>query len=248
MRVHLHRLNQSPHGEEAPTGPRKARPDDRLRAVSSQWRWNETGVEPGNFPVLQNGAPDTIRTCDLCLRRATLYPAELRVRWGSFSPLAGDRQRAGGSFFGKGHAFESCRVRQEAVCGACRDCGDPLLPRQKSAETAAKESLWSTRPTRRLCFKAVAHLFASLSGRWLRGPWSGESRKFYPDRTDPLLGFGILEPISSNMRSKIKAPVSLIKVDARFSSCFPVSSSPAVPDRIRRSACTIRARHSGTRA
>src|SRR5258708_4558861 len=28
------------------------------------------------------GAPDTIRTCDLCLRRATLYPAELRVRWG----------------------------------------------------------------------------------------------------------------------------------------------------------------------
>jgi hypothetical protein len=31
-------------------------------------------------PVLyRTGAPDTIRTCDLCLRRATLYPAELRV-------------------------------------------------------------------------------------------------------------------------------------------------------------------------
>lgn len=31
-------------------------------------------------PVLyRSGAPDTIRTCDLCLRRATLYPAELRV-------------------------------------------------------------------------------------------------------------------------------------------------------------------------
>ena len=39
------------------------------------------------------GAPDTIRTCDLCLRRATLYPAELRVRCGSFSRLAGGRQR-----------------------------------------------------------------------------------------------------------------------------------------------------------
>src|SRR5258706_3811011 len=26
------------------------------------------------------GAPDKIRTCDLCLRRAALYPAELRVR------------------------------------------------------------------------------------------------------------------------------------------------------------------------
>ena len=30
--------------------------------------------------VNMHGAPDTIRTCDLCLRRATLYPAELRVR------------------------------------------------------------------------------------------------------------------------------------------------------------------------
>jgi hypothetical protein len=27
-----------------------------------------------------SGAPDTIRTCGLRLRRATLYPAELRVR------------------------------------------------------------------------------------------------------------------------------------------------------------------------
>src|SRR5271170_4422068 len=27
----------------------------------------------------KNGAPDRIRTCDLCLRRAALYPAELRV-------------------------------------------------------------------------------------------------------------------------------------------------------------------------
>ena len=26
-----------------------------------------------------SGAPDRIRTCDLCLRRAALYPAELRV-------------------------------------------------------------------------------------------------------------------------------------------------------------------------
>src|SRR5580658_9957466 len=35
------------------------------------------GADP---PVVETGAPDTIRTCDLCLRRATLYPAELRVR------------------------------------------------------------------------------------------------------------------------------------------------------------------------
>ena len=31
---------------------------------------------PSSVP---NGAPDTIRTCGLRLRRATLYPAELRV-------------------------------------------------------------------------------------------------------------------------------------------------------------------------
>jgi hypothetical protein len=30
---------------------------------------------------LKHGAPDRIRTCDLCLRRATLYPAELRARF-----------------------------------------------------------------------------------------------------------------------------------------------------------------------
>ena len=30
----------------------------------------------------EGGGPDTIRTCDLCLRRAALYPAELRVRNG----------------------------------------------------------------------------------------------------------------------------------------------------------------------
>jgi Shikimate dehydrogenase substrate binding domain len=28
---------------------------------------------------MSGGGPDTIRTCDLCLRRAALYPAELRV-------------------------------------------------------------------------------------------------------------------------------------------------------------------------
>ena len=32
------------------------------------------------FSGENNGAPDTIRTCDLPLRRGTLYPAELRGR------------------------------------------------------------------------------------------------------------------------------------------------------------------------
>src|SRR5437016_10794014 len=39
-------------------------------------------LQPGLLwygPLCCRGAPDTIRTCDLCLRMATLYPAELRA-------------------------------------------------------------------------------------------------------------------------------------------------------------------------
>src|SRR5882757_9695421 len=52
--------------------------------------------EGGYWDAQITGAPDTIRTCDLCLRRATLYPAELRVQWGSFSRLVWHRQRPWG--------------------------------------------------------------------------------------------------------------------------------------------------------
>ena len=38
-----------------------------------------TPLGPISCVIAVSGAPDTIRTCDLCLRRATLYPAELRV-------------------------------------------------------------------------------------------------------------------------------------------------------------------------
>jgi hypothetical protein len=67
------------------------------------------------------------------LRRATLYPAELRVRGGSFSRLAGPRQRPASAKAGKeqgpegkGHTFESCRGRQGSTCRACRDCGGSI--------------------------------------------------------------------------------------------------------------------------
>jgi hypothetical protein len=41
------------------------------------------------------GGPDTIRTCDLRLRRATLYPAELRVRPAFQYPESGPDERTG---------------------------------------------------------------------------------------------------------------------------------------------------------
>src|SRR4051812_8822166 len=53
------------------------------RAFAAQW-WHADGII-----LRKTGAPDTIRTCDLCLRRATLYPAELRVRAGHLADWAG---------------------------------------------------------------------------------------------------------------------------------------------------------------
>jgi hypothetical protein len=46
--------------------------------------------------VAKNGAPDRIRTYDLCLRRAALYPAELRVR--AIFGRSGSRRRSARSY------------------------------------------------------------------------------------------------------------------------------------------------------
>ena len=54
--------------------PSSARASDLLNRIS---RFSE-GV-PQCGAIQRCGAPDTIRTCGLRLRRATLYPAELRV-------------------------------------------------------------------------------------------------------------------------------------------------------------------------
>lgn len=48
-----------------------------------KWSQNFSSQKTKNYLIekyWKNGAPDRIRTCDLCLRRATLYPAELRVQ------------------------------------------------------------------------------------------------------------------------------------------------------------------------
>src|ERR1700681_3374757 len=46
-----------------------------------------------NVLILLSGAPEGIRTPDLCLRRAALYPAELRAREGLDSGTPAMRQR-----------------------------------------------------------------------------------------------------------------------------------------------------------
>src|SRR3546814_3678770 len=51
-----------------------------LCQLSQYLACNQTGrTRPYIGYQIENGAPDRIRTCDLCLRRAALYPAELRV-------------------------------------------------------------------------------------------------------------------------------------------------------------------------
>src|SRR5271163_4286565 len=48
--------------------------------VAHQNAWNiKRNQTISNLEGVLIGAPDRIRTCGLCLRRATLYPAELRV-------------------------------------------------------------------------------------------------------------------------------------------------------------------------
>src|SRR5262245_28310626 len=60
------------------------RKSDSTPATGSTPAWyfgdNSLAQEQTSQSEVAAGAPDKIRTCDLCLRRAALYPAELRAR------------------------------------------------------------------------------------------------------------------------------------------------------------------------
>ena len=58
-----------PHGEEAPTGPRKARPDDRLRAVSN----HEATISPA--AILRDAASRLLRMRALGVATSSLREA-----------------------------------------------------------------------------------------------------------------------------------------------------------------------------
>ncbi len=80
------------------------------------------------------------------LRRATLYPAELRVREGSFSRLARGRQRPNRGCFGQAARRERQGSGARIVSGApermrreCRDCGGSI-----SLEDVAYEGSFCT--------------------------------------------------------------------------------------------------------
>lgn len=59
----------------------------RSRTTRTAWRKCPSSQRKAKTEGAETaGAPDRIRTCDLCLRRAALYPAELRVLVGEFAP------------------------------------------------------------------------------------------------------------------------------------------------------------------
>ena len=101
-------------------------------------------------PVLyRSGAPDRIRTCDLCLRRATLYPAELRalraIQYPIDGPAATGARKPGrspsyiGATWGAGVLIRDRRHRREALAGFGKR-SVALSPRPQSAIADSESS------------------------------------------------------------------------------------------------------------
>ena len=82
-RKHLHRRDSVPQGPHpvcrGPDRSRRCHPDRRRQGDPGQVVAGSATNGFGFAVSYASGAPDTIRTCGLRLRRATLYPAELRV-------------------------------------------------------------------------------------------------------------------------------------------------------------------------
>src|SRR5205085_11602445 len=84
------------------------------------------------------GAPDKIRTCDLWLRRPTLYPAELRVRVaGSTRPRAG-KQASRMPHGDRLRARYGLRAAAAAGDRAPRDTAPDAHPRARGARPDAR--------------------------------------------------------------------------------------------------------------
>ena len=99
------------------------------------------------------GAPDRIRTCDLCLRRAALYPAELRVRAaGTGSPHRPGPQDGGTGADYIAEAARRFNRRCREGCVRARAAYDPSLTMASS-------------PTPRGCVRASAACDAGTRAR-----------------------------------------------------------------------------------
>ena len=83
-----------PPGDVAPGELRRQRKSDPVAEASQKPRHSSAFLKTLEI-TRETGAPDRIRTCDLCLRRAALYPAELRVLWALVVRCIADGLRRG---------------------------------------------------------------------------------------------------------------------------------------------------------
>ena len=112
----------------------------------------------------RSGAPDTIRTCDLCLRRATLYPAELRARMGSHLADWADvgNGLAGSSSVATTRSNRGALDDVFDVAGVDNPSGRALLLPPRSGQRWSNHQPAVEQPLR---FLTVAVTFAGKGGR-----------------------------------------------------------------------------------
>jgi hypothetical protein len=166
------------------------------------------------------GAPDTIRTCDLCLRRATLYPAELRV----LSPRLADWPPTGNGpaglltlewvsgSFGYGHASHRLGVGGP-VPGAWRRGGGSIQARLEWLGRAVHSG--HLRALRAWLSRALADWIPRASSRrhsddaCLQEPQFARTQNIYRTRTtaDPARGQNLRRVVMVKQGS---VPVSFV--------------------------------------
>ena len=143
------------------------------------------------------GAPDRIRTCDLCLRRAALYPAELRVRAAGTGSTHRSGPRSGGTDTGfiadaapcfnraigkdasRSDPVPDDREAEGPACGhSCARVGGPPSASRRRIASARHAPGRAAKPKRGGYpgLQARAHARATGGGeRWMR-EWNGRGR------------------------------------------------------------------------
>ena len=81
----------------------------------------------------ENGALGRIRTCDLCLRRAALYPTELRVHW-----RAARKRRTYGKFGLLATGFGAPAAGARRSTAAASRCRGPTARCQRPSMTSSR--------------------------------------------------------------------------------------------------------------
>ncbi len=230
------RAFRSPQPERAPGGAENT----KAPRESSRGAW----CSGDSF-----SAPDRIRTCDLCLRRATLYPAELRAQnvGRRCKPSSVPRRSGGGSFLWD----RRCRRPLAAYPGFHRGgqplipylallrvgfTMPPLLPGARCALTATVSPLPVPRRPEPSAVCSLLHCPSPRDARPLAGTLPCGARTFLDTRRRR-------DPHSSPELSNIEVPRRGLEPPRRFRhqilslACLPISA-PGQTDQPNREQCS----------